>query len=168
MGCETPTGDKEGFFLTAQPCILIRGPFAWGWCLCGPIIQEPRMTPCGTVQSLCFCCLILHFHTTVGLCCELRRSSVWPVPVTGGPWAQLLRRDGPSRSVSRRPEVWGSAGLWQRGGTVVQQCGIYRGSVLVGLLLHKTPGREILEGEFVPCGPVNIDSVTCLCQDCDS
>lgn len=150
------------FFFTAEPGILIPGPLAWGRCLCGPIIQEPRMTPRGTVRTFCFCGLIVHFHTTVGLCCELRRFSVWRGRVTGGPRTQLLRRDGPSRSVSRGPEVWGSAGPWQKGGTVVQQCGIYGGSVLVGLPLHKTPGREILDGKFVPGGPVNIDSVTFL------
>lgn len=111
-GLWNPNERQRGlFFLTAQAFILIPGPFAWGWCLCGPIMQEPRMTPCGTVQWLCLRCLIVHFHTTVGLCCELRRFSVWPGRVTGAPWAQLLRREGPSRNVSRRPEVWGSAGL---------------------------------------------------------
>lgn len=156
-------GRQRGlFFFTAEPSILIPGPLAWGRCLCGPNIQQPRMTPPGTVQTFCFCGLIAHFHTTVWLCCELRRFSVWRGRVTGGPRTQLLRRDGPSRSVSRGPEVWGSAGPWQEGGTVVQQCGIYGGSVLVGLPLHKTPGREILDGKFVPGGPVNIDSVTFL------
>lgn len=150
---------KRAFFCCWS---LIPGLSAWGRRLCGPITQEPRMTPCGPVQTFCFCGLIAHFHTTVGLCCELRRFSVWQSRGTGGPRTQLLWRDGPSRSVSRGPEVWGSADLWQKGGTVVQQCGIYGGSVLVGLLLHKTPGREILDGQFVPSGTVNIDSVTFL------
>lgn len=88
MDSETLTGDKEGFLLLKPCSVALGGPHrstalrpsldglleAEG--LCGPLLPEPRMSPCGTVQRFCFCGLVVYFHTTVRLCCELRRFSV--------------------------------------------------------------------------------------------